>query len=94
MLNEYLKWRRIVWICCHNGHSEATPDERAPSLVVVSFFDGPLMPAHSRSKDGVASLAYVAGIHVLRAQQQTRMAGTSPAMTFLCNLTAAANPLA
>jgi hypothetical protein len=23
------------------------------------------MPAHSRSKDGVASLAYVAGIHVL-----------------------------
>jgi hypothetical protein len=37
MLNEYLKWRRIVWICCHNGHGEATPDERAPSLVVVSF---------------------------------------------------------
>jgi len=23
------------------------------------------MPAHSRSKNGVASLAYVAGIHVL-----------------------------
>src|SRR5580693_4708092 len=22
----------------HNGHGEATPDERAPSLVVVSFF--------------------------------------------------------
>jgi hypothetical protein len=25
------------------------------------------MPAHSRPKDGVASLAYVAGIHVLLA---------------------------
>jgi hypothetical protein len=25
------------------------------------------MPAHSRSKNGVASLAYVAGIHVLNA---------------------------
>jgi hypothetical protein len=25
------------------------------------------MPAHSRSKNGVASLAYVAGIHVLSA---------------------------
>jgi hypothetical protein len=24
------------------------------------------MPAHSRSKNGVASLAYVAGIHVFR----------------------------
>jgi hypothetical protein len=24
-----------------------------------------VMPAHSRSKNGVASLAYVAGIHVL-----------------------------
>ena len=24
-----------------------------------------VMPAHSRPKDGVASLAYVAGIHVL-----------------------------
>jgi hypothetical protein len=24
------------------------------------------MPAHSRSKNGVASLAYVAGIHVLQ----------------------------
>jgi hypothetical protein len=24
-----------------------------------------VMPAHSRSKDGVASLAYVAGIHIL-----------------------------
>jgi hypothetical protein len=25
-----------------------------------------VMPAHSRPKDGVASLAYVAGIHVFR----------------------------
>jgi hypothetical protein len=30
------------------------------------------MPAHSRSKNGVASLAYVAGIHVFAAGQQRR----------------------
>jgi hypothetical protein len=45
------------------------------------------MPAHSRSKDGVASLAYVAGIHALLCRQdfaaKTRMAGTSPAMTLI-----------
>jgi hypothetical protein len=40
------------------------------------------MPAHSRSTNGVASLAYVAGIHVLIASApKTWMAGTSPAMT-------------
>jgi hypothetical protein len=40
------------------------------------------MLAHSRSKNGVASLAYVAGIHVLiLAKVKTWMAGTSPAMT-------------
>ena len=41
------------------------------------------MPAHSRSKNGVASLAYVAGIHVLKSEvkSKTWMAGTSPAMT-------------
>jgi hypothetical protein len=40
------------------------------------------MPAHSRSKNGVASLAYVAGIHVFDAgQTKTWMARTSPAMT-------------
>jgi hypothetical protein len=40
------------------------------------------MPAHSRSKNGVASLAYVAGIHVLFGSAvKTWMAGTSPAMT-------------
>jgi hypothetical protein len=27
------------------------------------------MPAHSRSKNGVASLAYVVGIHVFTAKQ-------------------------
>jgi hypothetical protein len=44
------------------------------------------MPAHSRSKNGVASLAYVAGIHVLTddAESKTWMAGTSPAMTRFC----------
>jgi hypothetical protein len=44
------------------------------------------MPAHSRSKNGVASLAYVAGIHVLAAVQENKawMAGTSPAMTIDC----------
>jgi hypothetical protein len=41
------------------------------------------MPGHSRSKNGVASLAYVPGIHVLKLQvtSKTWMAGTSPAMT-------------
>ena len=45
--------------------------------------NGLVMPAHSRSKDGVASLAYVAGIHVFAAcvKPKTWMAGTSPAMT-------------
>jgi hypothetical protein len=38
------------------------------------------MPGHSRSKNGVASLAYVPGIHVF-ATKKTWMAGTSPAMT-------------
>jgi hypothetical protein len=28
-----------------------------------------VMPAHSRSKNGVASLAYVAGIHALRPRR-------------------------
>jgi len=42
------------------------------------------MPTHSRSKNGVASLAYLAGIHVLAASTpKTWMAGTSPAMTAL-----------
>jgi hypothetical protein len=40
------------------------------------------MPALSRSKNGVASLAYVAGIHVLISfETKAWMAGTSPAMT-------------
>src|SRR5215472_15594956 len=41
------------------------------------------MPGHSRSKNGVAPLAYVAGIHVLAFARKTWMAGTSPAMTGL-----------
>jgi hypothetical protein len=41
------------------------------------------MPGHSRSKNGVASLAYVPGIHDLTAGRKlkTWMAGTNPAMT-------------
>ena len=40
------------------------------------------MPAHSRSKNGVASLAYVADIHAFLSEvRKTWMAGTSPAMT-------------
>src|SRR5437588_11995419 len=41
------------------------------------------MPGHSRWKNGVASLAYVLGIHVFAtiARRKTWMAGTSPAMT-------------
>jgi hypothetical protein len=31
-----------------------------------------VMPAHSRSKNGVASLAFVAGIHVLIADKKQR----------------------
>jgi hypothetical protein len=38
------------------------------------------MPGRSRSKNGVASRAYVPGIHVLAATK-TWMAATSPAMT-------------
>ena len=40
----------------------------------------PVMPGHSRSKNGVALLAYVPGIHVLNVCKAW-MAGTSPAMT-------------
>jgi hypothetical protein len=40
------------------------------------------MPAHSRPKDGVASLAYVAGIHVfLECRKQDVDGRHSPAMT-------------
>jgi len=46
------------------------------------------MPADSRLQNGVASLAYVAGIRVLIAFTTSKawMAGTSPAMTnaWLC----------
>jgi hypothetical protein len=43
-----------------------------------------VMPVHSRSKNGVALLAYVTGIHVFTAThpEKTWMAGTSPAMTY------------
>jgi hypothetical protein len=33
------------------------------------------MPAHSRSKNGVALLAYVAGIHVLAAEKDKDVDG-------------------
>ena len=36
--------------------------------------DRVVMPAHSRSKNGVASLAYVGGIHVLNADSKQRRA--------------------
>jgi len=51
------------------------------------------MPGHSRSKNGVASLAYVPGIHKLEAiaERKTWMAGTSPAMTTQNFLTRSAN---
>jgi hypothetical protein len=40
------------------------------------------MPGHSRSKNGVASLAYVPGIHVFFADVcKTWMAGINPIMT-------------
>jgi hypothetical protein len=41
-----------------------------------------VMPGHRRSKNGVASLAYAPGIHVLsRMTKEDVEAGTSPAMT-------------
>jgi hypothetical protein len=40
-----------------------------------------VMPGHSRSKNGVATLAYVPGIHAFLVLAKTWMAGTSPAMT-------------
>jgi hypothetical protein len=43
---------------CHMGGIGAS----APSLTYI------VMPGHSRSKNGVASLAYVPGIHVFNAR--------------------------
>jgi hypothetical protein len=64
------------------NRSEAAKIRKNAFFVHATVF---VMPAHSRSKNGVASLAYVAGIHVFtRASNQrpkTWMAGTSPAMT-------------
>jgi hypothetical protein len=51
-------------------------------MIIVDKFQL-VMPARSRSKNGVLSTPYVAGIHVFlqRAEIKTWMAGTSPAMT-------------
>jgi hypothetical protein len=38
----------------------------------VRWLHPSILPAHSRSKNGVALLAYVAGIHVLMHQQEQR----------------------
>jgi hypothetical protein len=47
------------------------------------------MAGHSRSKNGVASLAYVPAIHVFGASaQKAWMPGTSPGMTLVyCSAT-------
>jgi hypothetical protein len=47
------------------------------------------MRGHSRSKNGVASLAYVPRIHVF-LRGTAWMAGTSPAMTNECRTVVAA----
>ena len=39
------------------------------------------MPGHSRSKNGVALIAYVPGIHVFVVEVKAWMAGINPAMT-------------
>ena len=39
------------------------------------------MAGHSRSQNGVASLAYVPAIHVFWARPKTWMPGTRPGMT-------------
>jgi hypothetical protein len=46
-------------------------------------FSGPglVMAGHSRSKNGVASLAYVTAIHVFAVAVKTWMPGTRPGMT-------------
>jgi hypothetical protein len=41
-------------------------------LLLLDRIDRVVMPAHSGSKNGVASLAYVASIHVFAAGQQRR----------------------
>ena len=43
------------------------------------------MPGHSRSKNGVAPLAYVPGIHALLDQKKAWMAGPSPAEAYLAH---------
>jgi hypothetical protein len=55
-------------------------DKREHDVETLSL---PVMPGHSRPKDGVLSHAYVPGIHVLTTLQRAKtwMAGTSPAMT-------------
>jgi hypothetical protein len=41
------------------------------------------MAGHSRSKNGVASLAYIPAIHGFPATRKTWMRGTSPRMTVM-----------
>jgi hypothetical protein len=67
--------------CAPNGKSITAAKIRKDAIFARATVL--VMPAHGRSKNGVASLAYVAGIHVFagRVEQKTWMAGTSPAMT-------------
>jgi hypothetical protein len=44
-------------------------------MLLLDRIDRVVMPAHSRSKNGVASLAYVAGIHVLNAARNKDVDG-------------------
>jgi len=60
--------------CASEGvAAPANSDEIRKFLREIMFVCSiPVMPAHSRPKDGVASLAYVAGIHVLLRYEYQR----------------------
>jgi hypothetical protein len=67
--------------CCRNRKSIKPAKIRKDAIFARATVL--VRPAHSRWKNGVALLAYVAGIHVFagRVKPKMWMAGTSPAMT-------------
>jgi hypothetical protein len=71
-------WDTIRNVNPTNSARSISRASRSITAIAIFLY---VMPALSRLKNGVASLAYVAGIHVLRAQGKTWMARTSPAMT-------------
>ena len=68
----------VGWVERSESHHNISTD--GVSLFAQPNY-APVMPAHSRSQNGVALLAYVASLHVLRRRTKSWMAGTSPAIT-------------